>query len=117
VILSEIEQRRQAIAQEERAAHESRYRKLAFAYAERELDDAEIIEIADLAAKLGLPASAPDDTAKRFGKSDDTGKSRMNRNRIFAALESRRIRRRRMSGLHICRPWLIGLTRHTVSPK
>jgi hypothetical protein len=60
VVLTEIEQRRQVLAERERVANEERYRVLVFQYSERDLNDDEIVEIAALAEKLGLPSNAPD---------------------------------------------------------
>jgi hypothetical protein len=57
---SEIQTRRAEIAAQERADNECRYRKLVFAYSARDLNDAEVIELAALAEKLKLPANAPD---------------------------------------------------------
>ena len=75
--LPEIEQRRQAIEARERPAAEARYRQLVFQYAERDLSDGEVVELAGVADKLGLPAGEPDKNraaileAKRIQKTID----------------------------------------------
>ena len=59
--LSEIEQRRRAIAERERAEAEVNYRRLVFEHAARDLTDAEVVELAGLAERLGLADHAPDE--------------------------------------------------------
>jgi hypothetical protein len=58
--LTELEQRAAEIEARERAENEGRYRGLIFQYAERDLTDAEVVQLTSLANALGLPAS-PDE--------------------------------------------------------
>jgi hypothetical protein len=60
-ITTEIEARRKVIAEKERTENLKRYRELVFLYADRPLNDDEVVEIAELCQKLALPSASPDE--------------------------------------------------------
>jgi hypothetical protein len=86
-IASDIERRRKAIAEKERAENLERYRGLVFLYADRALSDEEIVEVSELCHKLNLPSADPDKCRRSIREAAVLEKTLAEPEPDFAALD------------------------------